>query len=96
MSWRRVNNVLHRDLGYLLVGLTLVYAVSGVAVNHVGDFNPSYSTVQEDLTFAPFTEPDREVEVRNLVERGGVAPAGGAVGAGPGRADLLTIRDGKV
>jgi hypothetical protein len=29
---------LHRDFGYLVVGLTVVYAVSGLAVNHVGDF----------------------------------------------------------
>ena len=88
MSWRRVNNVLHRDLGYLLVGLTLVYAVSGVAVNHVGDFNPSYSTVQEDLTFAPFTEPDREVEVRNLVDPLGLPEPVDTVRPSPGRVQL--------
>jgi uncharacterized protein len=28
----------HRDFGYLVVGLTLVYAVSGLAVNHVADY----------------------------------------------------------
>jgi len=42
MKWRKWNNIVHRDLGYLCVGLTLVYAVSGVAVNHVGDWNPNY------------------------------------------------------
>ena len=42
MAWRRWNNVLHRDLGYLCAGLTLVYVVSGVAVNHIGDWNPNY------------------------------------------------------
>ncbi|RMF73770.1 MAG: hypothetical protein D6738_08095 [Acidobacteria bacterium] len=38
---RRWLRVIHRDAGYLAVGLTLVYAVSGVAVNHVADWNPS-------------------------------------------------------
>jgi hypothetical protein len=42
MAWRRWNNVLHRDLGYLCAGLTLIYVVSGVAVNHIGDWNPNY------------------------------------------------------
>lgn len=44
MNWRRVNHALHRDIGYLCVGLTLIYAISGIAVNHISPkFNPSYS-----------------------------------------------------
>jgi len=42
-SWRWWLHVIHRDLGYLCVGLVIVYAVSGVAVNHVDDWNPSYA-----------------------------------------------------
>jgi hypothetical protein len=92
MSWRRVNNVLHRDLGYLLVGLTLVYAVSGVAVNHVGDFNPSYSMVQEEFSFAPFTEPDRDVETRVLLDRLGLPEPVDSFRPSPGR--ILLLYDG--
>jgi len=29
-------------LGYLCFGLTVIYAISGVAVNHIADWNPSY------------------------------------------------------
>lgn len=42
IPWRRWTIAIHRDLGYLCAGLTLVYAVSGVAVNHRADWNPSY------------------------------------------------------
>jgi len=43
MSWRRWNHVLHRDIGYLCIGLTLIYGISGIAVNHLShSFNPSY------------------------------------------------------
>ncbi|MDP2089151.1 MAG: PepSY-associated TM helix domain-containing protein [Flavobacteriaceae bacterium] len=42
MHWRRLLKVLHRDIGYLAVGLTIIYAVSGVAVNHISDWNPNY------------------------------------------------------
>ena len=43
MKWRKLNNVLHRDLGYICVGLTIIYAASGVAVNHADEWDPSYS-----------------------------------------------------
>jgi hypothetical protein len=33
---------LHRDAGYLAVGLTLIYAVSGLAVNHISDWDPNF------------------------------------------------------
>lgn len=43
MKWRKLNNIIHRDLGYLCFGLTLIYVISGVAVNHIQDWNPTYS-----------------------------------------------------
>lgn len=42
VRWRGWNRVVHRSLGYLCAGLTLVYAASGLAVNHIADWNPSY------------------------------------------------------
>lgn len=42
MKWRKWNNIIHRDLGYLCFGLTIIYVVSGVAVNHIQDWNPTY------------------------------------------------------
>jgi hypothetical protein len=34
---------IHRDAGYFAVGLTLVYALSGLAVNHIADWDPSFN-----------------------------------------------------
>ncbi len=42
MKWRKWNNIIHRDLGYLCFGLTILYVISGVAVNHIHDWNPTY------------------------------------------------------
>jgi hypothetical protein len=42
MKWRKFNIIIHRDLGYLCFGLTIIYAISGVAVNHIQDWNPTY------------------------------------------------------
>ena len=44
---RKWNNLIHRDVGYLCVGLTLVYAISGVAVNHRADWNPNYKILRD-------------------------------------------------
>lgn len=38
---------LHRDVGYFAVGLTFVYAVSGLAVNHIADWDPSFRQIEE-------------------------------------------------
>jgi hypothetical protein len=42
-AWVRA---IHRDAGYFGVGLTLVYALSGLAVNHVSDWDPSFQQVE--------------------------------------------------
>lgn len=36
---------LHRDIGYFAVGLTIVYATSGLAVNHLKDWDPNFHQV---------------------------------------------------
>lgn len=40
---RRVSRWLHRDLSYLFAGALLVYAISGICLNHKRDFNSDYS-----------------------------------------------------
>lgn len=53
LPWRRWNAALHRDLGYFAVGLTLVYALSGLAVNHMADWNPNYRKGAKAYQIAP-------------------------------------------
>lgn len=36
--WRPWLRAVHRDVGYVAVGLTFVYALSGIAVNHLTDW----------------------------------------------------------
>ena len=42
MNLYKLNRVLHRDLGYFFIGMTIIYAVSGIAINHLRDWNPNY------------------------------------------------------
>ncbi len=41
-SLRGLLRAFHRDLGNLAVGLTLIYALSGLAVNHIQDWDPNF------------------------------------------------------
>jgi hypothetical protein len=47
LSWRPWLRAIHRDFGYFGVGLTLVYALSGLAVNHIADWDPSFDQISE-------------------------------------------------
>lgn len=45
--WRALLRGLHRDVGYFAVGLTLVYALSGLAVNHIADWDPNFRQIEQ-------------------------------------------------
>lgn len=52
---------LHRDLGYLAVGLTFVYALSGLAVNHIADWDPNFDNYEARHQLAlplPTSDPE--------------------------------------
>lgn len=51
--WRGWLRAIHRDVGYLAVGLTLIYAVSGLAINHIDDWDPNFTTYERERTIAP-------------------------------------------
>lgn len=40
---RKWSRILHRDIGYFFIGTTLIYGISGIALNHMSDWNPNYS-----------------------------------------------------
>jgi len=50
MNIRKSLRSLHRDFGYFVVGITFIYTISGIAMNHRQDWNPHYSLVSEELT----------------------------------------------
>ncbi|MEZ4329475.1 MAG: PepSY-associated TM helix domain-containing protein [Polyangiales bacterium] len=60
---RRVVRSLHRDAGYLAVGLTLVYALSGLAVNHIGEWDPNFTELSRSVSLAEL--PEHEGDARD-------------------------------
>ena len=49
MRFTRLLRVIHRDLGFFLVGLTLVYAISGILLNHLSGSDPAFRSEKETI-----------------------------------------------
>jgi uncharacterized protein len=52
---------LHRDAGYVAVGLTLVYALSGLAVNHISDWDPNFQNYEKTHELGPLAGDDEAI-----------------------------------
>jgi uncharacterized protein len=57
MNLSKFNRVTHRDIGYLIAGLTIIYALSGIALNHKNNWNPNY--IFDNRTFTSEIKTDR-------------------------------------
>ncbi len=69
MSWRGWARVLHRDLGYFFTGVVLIFAVSGLAVNHAADWDPNFQVDRSDIRLdLPDSKADvTETKVRSAM-----------------------------
>ncbi len=47
---RKWSRILHRDIGFFFIGTTIIYGLSGIALNHLHDWNPNYSVELKDFT----------------------------------------------
>lgn len=60
--------MLHRDLGYFFFGTTIIYAVSGVLLNHIREWNSNYEITVEQATLKwTGIEEISDQEVRELL-----------------------------
>jgi uncharacterized protein len=48
-KWRKWNRVVHRDFGYFFFAMTVIYSLSGIAINHLDDWNPNYVITIRDI-----------------------------------------------
>ena len=42
MKIRKWIRIIHRDMGYIFCGMSIIYGLSGIALNHMDDWNPDY------------------------------------------------------
>ena len=65
--WRPWLRAIHRDFGYFGVGLTFVYALSGLAVNHVADWDPSFEQISATHRLAAPLPPTAEASSKRVL-----------------------------
>ncbi|MDR2086705.1 MAG: PepSY-associated TM helix domain-containing protein, partial [Dysgonamonadaceae bacterium] len=66
--WNKVKisrwlRILHRDAGFLVVGVSLVYGLSGIYLNHIGEKDPAYRTETGSLQLPPHLSQESLSEV---------------------------------
>jgi len=71
---RKFNRASHRDLGYFFVGMILIYSLSGIAINHLDDWNPSYviNNWTETLDSTPTNETFDKTTAKTFLKEWGV------------------------
>ncbi|MBE0637596.1 MAG: PepSY-associated TM helix domain-containing protein [Bacteroidales bacterium] len=74
IKWRKWNRATHRDLGYFFVAMCIIYGLSGIAINHIGDWNPSYVYINKTIEIGhPIAPKLTKQEVKDLLEKVGEA-----------------------
>jgi hypothetical protein len=75
MKWRKWNRWIHRELGYLFFGMTIIYGASGIALNHhiARHWNPSLVEKSEQVPgIVPVTRDEvTKAYVMDILERTG-------------------------
>ncbi len=66
-AFRRLCRSIHRDLSFFFSGVIIIYAVSGICLNHKREFNPHYSITRYDIQLQGVFPQDGQVG-RELLE----------------------------
>jgi hypothetical protein len=65
--WRAWLRAIHRDIGYLAVGFTVIYALSGIAMNHIDDWDPNFHASEATLKITPIPDELSDAEATRRI-----------------------------
>lgn len=65
---RRWARIIHRDLSYFFAGVVIIYAVSGIVLNHKRDFNSDYSIRRSEVQLPGTFPQPQEVDSQTARE----------------------------
>lgn len=68
LKWRKWNRAIHRDFGYFFLGMTIIYGLSGIALNHMKDWNPNYVISTWDIETEPLTQKPDKAKIISILE----------------------------
>lgn len=68
LNWRKWNRAIHRDFGYFFLGMTIIYGLSGIALNHLKDWNSNYQIIQQEISITPLSYTPGKEEILNILD----------------------------
>lgn len=70
-SWKRINRDLHRDIGYFCTALVIIYCVSGIAFNHINEWNPDFILTKDTIQIAKLNSKEQVTEawIKNELQK---------------------------
>jgi len=67
MNFYKINRWIHREFGFFFVGVTIIYAISGIAINHINDWNPNYSIIQKNIKTPPINTKVTKIKAKKIL-----------------------------
>jgi hypothetical protein len=82
--WRAWLRAVHRDFGYLAIGFTVIYAISGIAQNHIEDWGEvSYKSYEKTIHIAAIPDDaSDDVAIKAVADAAGLGKPTGTFRAG--------------
>jgi len=68
-NWRKWNKAIHRDFGYFFLGMTIIYGLSGIALNHMQDWNPNYVIINKEIQIDPLNKKLDKAEIKTILDK---------------------------
>ena len=71
---RKWSRLIHRDLSFVFSGMVLIYAISGIVMNHRNTINPNYSVVRQEYSITETMPPQAGMKKNDVLKL--LAPLG--------------------
>ncbi len=65
---RKWSRIIHRDLSFFFTGAILIYAISGIIMNHRDSINPHYSVALNSFVLVKKLPPQNEISKEDVIE----------------------------
>lgn len=67
-AFRKWCRLLHRDVSYFFSGMVLIYAISGIVMNHRDTINPNYSVERKEFKLSEALPAQAEVKKADVLK----------------------------
>lgn len=67
-NFRKWSRIIHRDVSYLFAGMILIYALSGILMNHRSNLNPHYSIERQEFRLAQDLSDKTKVDKKMVLD----------------------------